>query len=111
VSALSAGAVGARASGAAPGPGLTRARLAWLQATSRRRWAVSLWLCLVIAIVVPAVLPFVGVVAAESALADTLARIGSLTVQQNVADADTFNAFERGVDADVTRQMGANLVF
>jgi hypothetical protein len=110
MSTLSAEAVDARMSAAARGSGLTRARLAWLQATGRRRWAVSLWLCLAAALAVPALLPLIEVIAAESALADTIAQDGSLTVQQNVADVDAFSAFERKVDATVTGRMGANVI-
>jgi hypothetical protein len=110
VSASSAEVVGVRVSDPVSGSGLTNGRLAWLQATSRRRWALSLWLCLSVAFAVPALLPLTEVIAAESALADTLAQHGSLTVQQNVTGVDAFSAFERNVDASVTAQTGANLV-
>src|ERR1700730_12651501 len=109
VSASSAEAVGVRVSDPVSGSGLTSGRLAWLQATSRRRWALSLWLCLSVAFALPALLPLTEVIAAESALADTLAQHGSLTVQQNVTGVDAFSAFERHVDASVNAQMGANL--
>jgi hypothetical protein len=71
---------------------------------------LSLWLCLSVAFAVPALLPLTEVIAAESALADTLAQHGSLTVQQNVSGVDAFSAFERNVDTSVTAQTGANLV-
>src|SRR3989442_5866632 len=98
-----------RTPGTAASSRLTRARLAWLQATNRRRWALSLWLCLTVAIAVPALLPLIEVVASESALAGTLSQNGSLTVQQDVADVDTFSALERSVDGAVTAGLGANV--
>src|SRR2546428_12736913 len=109
MSEASSATVGARPSDPAPGSVLPGAGLAWLQATSRRRWAVSLWLSLAVAITLPALLPLIEVTAAESALADTLARNGSLTVEQSVPDVESFGTFERNVDASVTAQIGADL--
>src|SRR5436853_4035825 len=57
VSASSAGAIGVRVPDRAEGFELSSARLAWLQATSRRRLAMALWLSLTFAIAVPALLP------------------------------------------------------
>jgi len=74
--------------------GLSRARLAWLLAASHRPWAVSLWLCLVVAIAVPALMPLLGAVAAESALTQVLTRYGSLTVERSAAEVGAFSAFE-----------------
>jgi hypothetical protein len=110
VSASSAEVVGVGVSDPASGSGLTSGRLAWVQATSRRRWALSLWLCLSVAFAVPALLPLTEVIAAESALADTLAHHGSFTVQQDVTGVDAFSAFDSNVDATVNAQMGPNLV-
>ena len=71
---------------------------------------MSLWLTLAVAIALPALLPLIEVTAAESALADALAQNGSLTVGQNVADVDTFGAFERNVDNAVAGQLGGAVV-
>ena len=94
----------------AEAPSLSRVKLAWLQATRRRGWAVALWLCLAGAIAMPALLPLIDAMAARSGLAQTLARSGALTVAQDVTDVNTFNAFKREVDGDVNGRLGAALV-
>jgi hypothetical protein len=93
--------------GRARGPVLSGTRLAWLQATSRRRWAVSLWLCLAVAFAVPALLPLIEAIGAESALTQTLDQNGSLTVQRRAGDVGAFSAFERGVEGTMTARVGA----
>ena len=100
----------ARDARVAEAPGLTRAKLAWLLATRRPGWAVALWLCLAGAIAMPALLPLLDAMAVRSGLAQTLARDGALTVEQNVSDLNTFNKFERDVDGRVTGSTGSALV-
>ena len=65
---------------------LSRARLAWVLATSRRRWAVSVWLCLIVALAAPALEPLLEVVAAQSAVAQVVTQHGSLIVEWSAAD-------------------------
>jgi hypothetical protein len=110
VTALRAEASRAREARVAEAPGLSRARLAWLLATRRPGWAVALWLCLAGAIAMPALLPLIDAMAVRSGLAQTLARDGALTVEQNVSDLNTFNKFERDVDARVSGRTGSALV-
>src|SRR5215470_6259745 len=94
----------------AEAPGLSRVKLAWLQATRRRGWAVALWLCLAGAIAMPALLPLIDAMAVRSGMAQTLAREGALTVEQNVSDLNTFNRFKRDVDSRVSGRTGSALV-
>lgn len=94
----------------AEAPSLSRTKLAWLQATGRRGWAVAVWLCLSGAIAMPALLPLIDAVAVRSALAQTLAHDGSFSVEQNVADAASFNAFKRDVDAAIDSRTGSALL-
>jgi hypothetical protein len=84
--------------------------LAWLQVARRPRWAASLWLCLAIAVAVPALLPLVGEMAAESALAGTLAAGRGFVVEREVADLAAYDSFLRAADAAVTGDMGARLL-
>jgi hypothetical protein len=84
--------------------------LAWLQVARRPRWAVSLWLCLAVAVAVPALLPLVGQMAAESALAGTLAGSRGFTVERQVPDLAAYDSFLRGTDAAVTEDVGARLL-
>lgn len=100
----------ARDARVAEAPGLSRVKLAWLQATRRRGWAVALWLCLAGAIAMPALLPLIDAMAVRSGLAQTLTRSGALTVAQDVTDVTTFNAFKRDVDGRVNGRLGAALV-
>jgi hypothetical protein len=104
------GAIESRPQAAPRTSGLTRRGLAWLQVARRPRWAASLWLCLAVAIAVPALLPLVGEMAAESALAGTLAAGRGLIVERNAADLAAFDSFLRGADAAVTADMGARLL-
>src|SRR5262245_59036292 len=90
--------------------GLSRTRLAWLQATRRRGWALGLWLCLAAALTLPVLLPVVEATAVRAALAETLTSDGGYTIQQNVTDVDAFNGFARDMDATVTAHMGSRLV-
>src|SRR5438309_9227227 len=88
---------------------LSRARLAWVLATSRRRWAVSVWLCLIVALAVPALEPLLEVVAAQSAVAQVVRQHGSLMVEWSAADAGTFSAIQRRVETTVAARMGSQL--
>jgi hypothetical protein len=81
--------------------GLTRPRLAWVQATHRRGWAAAIWLCLAAVIALPALLLVVDAMAVESGLASALAAGGGFAVRQDVADVDAFNALTRQVDGRV----------
>jgi hypothetical protein len=90
--------------------GLTRARLAWLQATHRRAWAAAIWLCLAVAAGLPVLLLLVGGTAVDVGLAQTLAGTGGFSVRQGVADADAMNALDRQVDARVVARTGSTLV-
>jgi hypothetical protein len=90
--------------------GLGRARLAWLQATHRRRPALALAICLLAAIALPALLPLLAAMGVETELANTLARDGGVTVTQPVADVDAFANFQRDVDLKVSSALGSDLV-
>jgi hypothetical protein len=101
--------------GAAPVPqtrvsGLTRPRLAWVQATHRRGWAAAIWLCLAAVIALPALLLVVDAMAVESGLADALAASGGFAVRQDVADVDAFNTLTRQVDGRVADRTHGALV-
>jgi hypothetical protein len=90
--------------------GLSRSRLAWLQLTHRRGWAFALWLCLVAATAMPALLPLIGAMAVESQLVATLTDGGGLTVHEATPDVNAFAALKRSVDARVSSRTGAALV-
>jgi hypothetical protein len=89
---------------------LTRARLAWLQATHRRGTALALGFCLAVAVMLPSLLPLVDGFAAESALVDVVARDGALTVEQPVANVDEFGSFHQDLDGRVSSEVGSALV-
>jgi hypothetical protein len=91
-------------------PGLTRGRLAWLQATRRRGWAAAMWLCLAGAIAFPAFLLLVDAAAVESGLTQTLTNSGGFSIRQNVASVDAFNALGRLADSRVAARTGGALV-
>jgi hypothetical protein len=100
----------ARDARVAEAPGLSRVKLAWLQATRRRGWAAALWLCLAGAIAMPALLPLIDAMAVRSGLVQTLAGSGALTVAQDVTDLNSFNAFKREVDGQVNARLGPALI-
>ncbi|HSR23502.1 MAG TPA: hypothetical protein VLW53_08125, partial [Candidatus Eisenbacteria bacterium] len=112
MSAIGSQARGPRGARAAEGglPGLSRQRLAWLQATHRRGWAAGLWLSLAAAVALPALLLLVNAMAVESGLAETLATDGGFSVRQAVPSVDAFNTLGRDVDARTSARTGPALV-
>src|SRR5262249_58735763 len=58
----------------------------------------------------PALIPLIDAMAVRSGVAQTVARDGALTVEQNVRDLNTFNKFERDVDGGVSGSTGSALV-